>query len=908
MATARVAVCCLLFVFQASGLLAAEESTCVPGFKSDFLIFKVSRKHLNRGTRLGKVDFSDCTLRTRFLFTTDDNRFVVHSDGTLAVKRPVLLHEGQWDFFVHSWDSQGKKMTVPVQLLRQGHHHGNMQNVEHHHGAQNQNCTEEGSEANPEGSEANPESTADPQVPILTFPKSSKGLGRIKRGWVIPPINVPENYRGKFPQQLVQIRSDLDKTKKIYYSVAGPGATEPPINLFTMDRDTGFLYATQALDREKQANYVLVAHANVAGGTGTAEDPMEIIVNVIDQNDNKPIFTQSTYTASVAEASPINFDIVQVEATDADDPNTDNADIRYRITSQVPEVPYVDMFTINPTTGAIRVNRPNLDREKYPQYTLMVRAADTQGEGLFTEAKVILKVTDSNDLPPVFTQSSYKSSVEENKVDAVVVRMSVTDGDDPHTQAWNAKFTIVDGDAGGFFAVKTGANKQEGILYTVKGLDYEMTSIYTLMVSVENEVPFVNDVPTSTATVTVTVLDINEPPIFDPTEKHVAKPESLLPGSGVTVYTASDPDTARKQTVMYRMLSDPAGWLEVKKETGEITVRNLMDRESPYVKADKYTALIGAYDDDALPATGTGTLVITLQDVNDNAPAILERDVTVCNKNPVSQLLTVVDEDGPGFTSPFSVSVHENSQSNWTARMNSTKTGIILDLKPGVASGTYSVLLKVADIEGLPQVCTLTAKVCDCTGDNLECLDRVIGGTSLPVILGILGGILALLLLVLLLLAFTNRKRPQKGTPLLQDDDLRDNIFYYDEEGGGEDDQDYDLSVLHRGLDNRPEVFRNDVAPAFLPAPQYRPRPTNPDEIGTFIDDNLKAADNDPTAPPYDSLLVFDYEGVGSEAGSLSSLNSSSSGDEDYDRLNDWGPRFKKLADMYGGGEDDDML
>ncbi|XP_062286963.1 B-cadherin-like [Scomber scombrus] len=893
-------------------LVSAEDPKCQPGFQSELLSFTVTRKNLRAGTRLGKVGFTDCTDRTRFLFNSDDSRFMVQTDGTLMVKRQVVLHDGHIEFFIHSWDSQGRKMTVPVMVMDHGHHHGNHhgnhhQNEEHQHrDHKHHNHQQHHSEVD---SAKTTEVAAHDLILVLHFPKSSEGLRRRKREWAIPPISVAENERGPYPLKVSQIRSNEDKIKKIYYSITGPGADQEPVNLFTMDRLTGILYVTQPLDRESQAKYMFQAHA-VAEGAGNAEEPMEIIVNVIDQNDNKPLFEKDTYLGEVAEASKIGSDVITVTAIDVDQQGHDNSDIRYRIMSQDPKLPSDSLFFVNPLTGAISVNAGGLDREKYPKYTLEVQAADMKGEGLATTTKVILTVTDSNDNAPVFTQPSYEGTVPENKVGAVVLTMSVTDGDEPHSPAWNAKFKIVDGDPGQIFSVNTGVNKHEGILTTVKGADFERSGKHTLMIAVENEVPFAISLPTATATVVVTVEDVNEAPFFDPVEKLVSKPEDLAIDSEVVRYTANDPDIARKQTVSYKLISDPAGWLTVKQETGVITVKSAMDRESHFVKDNKYTAIIGAYDNDEIPATGTGTLIIQLEDVNDNAPSIVEREFTVCNKEGTPQLLSVTDEDGPGFTAPYSVSLNGMTKANWTARMNNSRTGIILNMATELPRGVYTLILKVADNQGMEQDSTLTAEVCNCKGHEVKCSVVDEAGFPLPAILGILGGALLLLLLLLLLLMFARRGKGEQKVPLLQDDDIRDNIYYYDEEGGGEDDQDYDLSVLHRGLDNRPEVFRNDVVPNFMPALQYqyKPRPANPDEIGNFIDDNLKAADNDPTAPPYDSLLVFDYEGGGSDAGSLSSLNSSSSGDQDYNCLGEWGPRFKKLADMYGGGEDDDML
>nr|XP_020030899.1 cadherin-1 isoform X3 [Castor canadensis] len=812
----------LLLLLQVPSWLCQEPEPCRPGFSAESYTFTVPRWHLERDRVLGRVSFEGCTSQPRTVYISDDLRFKVDTDGVISVKRPLQLHKPETSFLIHSWDSTYRKLSSKVTLKAVGpHHHHNR----HHHQDRSGNHTE-----------------------VLTFPGSHHGLRRQKRDWVIPPISCPENEKGPFPKDLVQIKSNRDKETKVFYSITGQGADKPPVGVFTIERETGWLRVTEPLDRESIAKYILFSHA-VSSNGNAVEDPMEIVITVTDQNDNKPEFIKQVFEGSVMEGALPGTSVMQISATDADDDvNTYNAAIAYRILSQDPELPVANMFTVNPETGVISVVTPGLDRESYPEYTLIVEAADLQGEGLSTTATAVITVTDINDNPPIFNPTM--------------------------------------------------------------GLDFEAKQQYVLHVTVNNEAPFAVTLVTSTATVTVDVIDVNEAPVFVPPEKRVEVPEDFGVGLEITSYTAREPDTFMNQKITYRIWRDTANWLKINPETGVISTQAEMDRENfEHVKNNTYTALIIATDNGSPVATGTGTLLLVLSDVNDNAPIPEPRNLHFCQKDPQPQFINIIDPDLLPNTFPFTAELTHGASVNWTIEYSDPgQESLILKPKKTLEFGDYKINLKLMDNQNKDQVTTLDVIVCDCEGAVNNCVraNPLEAGLQLSAILGILGGILALLILILLLLLFVRRRAVVKEPLLPPEDDTRDNVYYYDEEGGGEEDQDFDLSQLHRGLDARPEVTRNDVAPTLLSMPQYRPRPANPDEIGNFIDENLKAADSDPTAPPYDSLLVFDYEGSGSEAASLSSLNSSESDqDQDYDYLNEWGNRFKKLADMYGGGEDD---
>lgn len=130
--------------------------------------------------------------------------------------------------------------------------------------------------------------------------------------------------------------------------------------------------------------------------------------------------------------------------------------------------------------------------------------------------------------------------------------------------------------------------------------------------------------------------------------------------------------------------------------------------------------------------------------------------------------------------------------------------------------------------------------------------------------------------------------RRRRGELLIMDEerDVRENVVRYDDEGGGEEDTEaFDMFTLRHSNQTNPDPLR--------------PRMDKNRLFQEFICDRLQEADLDLTSPPYDSLQTYAFEGSGSAIESLSSLNSSES-EQDYGFLREWGPKFKKLADLYG--------
>lgn len=176
--------------------------------------------------------------------------------------------------------------------------------------------------------------------------------------------------------------------------------------LTTKDSIIYLIYVDQVLDREERDSYDLRVMATDSG-TPPLRAESSFTIQVMDVNDNPPLFDQQTYRQTIPEVVYPGSFVLQVTARDKD--QGPNGDIRYSILKGKNS----DWFSIDQQTGII-TTAAALDFESEPAPSVTVIAMDNGRPALSSTAKVDIVLQDVNDNTPVFSSSSYNASIKEN--------------------------------------------------------------------------------------------------------------------------------------------------------------------------------------------------------------------------------------------------------------------------------------------------------------------------------------------------------------------------------------------------------------------------------------------------------------------------------------------------------------
>ncbi|KAM7237697.1 hypothetical protein CapIbe_011941 [Capra ibex] len=784
-------------------------------------------------------------------------------------------------------------------------------------------------------------------TPAPSVQDSAPGAGRVKRGWVWNQFFVVEEYTGTEPLYVGKIHSDSDEGDgAIKYTISGEGAG----TIFLIDELTGDIHAMERLDREQKTFYTLRAQARDRATNRLLEPESEFIIKVQDINDSEPRFLHGPYIGSVAELSPTGTSVMQVMASDADDPTYGSS---ARLVYSVLDGEH--HFTVDPKTGVIRTAVPDLDRESQERYEVVIQATDMAGQlgGLSGSTTVTIVVTDVNDNPPRFPQKMYQFSIQESApIGTAVGRVKAEDSDVGENTDMTYHLREESGSGGHVFKVITDSDTQEAIIVVQKRLDFESQPVHTVVLEALNKFvdPRFADLGTfrDQAIVRVAVIDVDEPPEFRPPSGLLEVQEDAQVGSLVGVVTARDPDAANRP-VRYAIDrdSDLDQIFDIDADTGAIVTGKGLDRET----AGWHNITVLAMEADNHAQLSRASLRIRILDVNDNPPELATPyEAAVCEDAKPGQLIqtiSVVDRDEPQSGHRFYFRLVPEAPSNPhfslldiqdnTAAVHTQHMGfnrqeqdvfflpiLVVDSGPPTLSSTGTLTIRICgcDSSGAIQSCNTTAFV-------------MAASLSPGALIALL--VCVLILVVLVLLILTLRRHHKSHLSSDEDEDMRDNVIKYNDEGGGEQDTEaYDMSAL-RSLYDFGELkgggggdgggggggggggegsagSAGSPPQARLPSerhslPQGPPSP-EPDfsVFRDFISRKVALADGDPSVPPYDAFQTYAFEGADSPAASLSSLHSggSSGSEQDFAYLSGWGPRFRPLAALYAGHRPDD--
>ncbi|XP_076595621.1 protocadherin Fat 2 [Chaetodon auriga] len=404
---------------------------------------------------------------------------------------------------------------------------------------------------------------------------------------------------------IVQFRAtdaDTGFNSKLVYTITSGNED----GCFSIDTFSGDLQLVCPLDRESKEFYILNITVYDLGTPQTSAWKF-VAVNVIDVNDNPPVFDQPRYVIHVPENAEVDSIIFTAHAIDLDIDTSGN--VQYSLLTST------DLFRIDEVSGEVTVTG-RLDRETSPRHDLWIEARDQArlGPQLFSTIDLVVVLQDINDNPPKFVPKVYKIKVPEDvPVGTLLVWVESVDLDlgSGGLVTYNLKNT-----EGGIFHL----DSSTGGLTLERELDFERRPIYNLTVrAVDHGLP---RSLSSSCFVEIQVLDVNENlhrPVFSEFVYEAGVMEDAAVGTSVATLTASDKDLGRDGVVRYHIHEGSGlGVFTIDEETGVIRTTETLDREMrPHYWLSVYVTDLGTE-----PLISWTHVFLEVLDVNDNAPEL----------------------------------------------------------------------------------------------------------------------------------------------------------------------------------------------------------------------------------------------------------------------------------------------
>ena len=391
-------------------------------------------------------------------------------------------------------------------------------------------------------------------------------------------------------------------------------------NLFALDVERKLdgslsvkLLVIEKLNREAKDffNCTLVAKD---GGTPPKTGTMKLNITIHDENDNAPVFTKTSYNVTVEEDIQHGTTVAVVTAEDAD--IGENAVLSYRFSPHQANLDHLrSLFYINERTGQFSVVG-KLMYQPGQVYKVIVEATDQGQPPLLStnQAIVTVNVKDTGNNPPVVTinllstgSGSVKNVSEVSGKGTFIAHVEVLDTD---TGA-NGNVTCKTEDT--LFALER--LSKDGFKVIVAGrLDRERQDLHTVIITCND---FGTPVLSSSASFYVRVTDENDndpqftrPLYIEDIYENNEKDDTVL-----SVY-ARDDDLGNNSRIEYSLDNSIRDYFAIERSSGMIKARVKFDREAQ----SNWTFFVYAVDHGTPRLTGTATVNVRIQDVNDNSP------------------------------------------------------------------------------------------------------------------------------------------------------------------------------------------------------------------------------------------------------------------------------------------------